>query len=282
VIAPGLEAALEAALRERGLDTVEGAFALAEGADLDKPHLGSRRRTRLEIDAGGRNRTLFLKRYGPESTGAFWRRRLKTGQRESLGRSEYLNVRAVREAAVPTMRELACGQVRRGGGWGRSYVLVTAVPGEALERCGEDLLEAMDVTARQRFTGALAALAAGLHGAGLVHRDLYASHVFCEAPETADRPPRLYLIDLARVFRPRFRRFRWFVKDLAQLRYSMPERWVAEHWEAFLGAYLDRRQVSAGRTRWDRAIRAKAASIARRQLRRQRRQQRWAGRRARR
>ena len=86
-----------------------------------------------------------------------------------------------------------------------------------------------DVTKR------LARLARTLHDAGCVHRDLYASHVFLDASGgRAD----LYLIDLARMFAPRWRRFRWYVKDVAALNYSMPAAWVQRHWQAFLGEYL--------------------------------------------
>ncbi|MCY2931140.1 MAG: hypothetical protein NTV86_16950, partial [Planctomycetota bacterium] len=47
----------------------------------------------------------------------------------------------------------------------------------------------------------------------------------------------LHLIDLARVIAPRLRRWRWIVKDLAQLRYSMPEEWRNNWWRDFLGWY---------------------------------------------
>jgi len=80
-------------------------------------------------------------------------------------------------------------------------------------------------------------LVANLHAAGHVHRDLYASHIFLDAEGGRVQ---LYLIDLARVFVPRWRVFRWRVKDLAQLKYSMPPAWVEAHWDGFLAAYLRR------------------------------------------
>ena len=81
----------------------------------------------------------------------------------------------------------------------------------------------------------------------------------------------LYLIDLARMFSPRWRRFRWRVKDLAQLKYSMPAAWVAGHWEAFLSAYCKGGDRAVIR-RYNRAIDRKAAAIRRHSLRKRRRQ----------
>ena len=93
-----------------------------------------------------------------------------------------------------------------------------------------------------------------------MHRDLYTSHVFLdETPAGAE----LYLIDLARVFAPRWRRFRWRVKDLAQVKYSMPDRWVREHWDDFLAAYLGD-TVDSCRRRYDTAVRRRVERMRRR------------------
>ena len=238
-----VDPALLEAVRGEGLDSVEGAFAYAGGEDLTKPGLGDRRRTRLTL-AGpdGQTYELYLKRY---SGGAAVR--------------EFANISAARDAGIPTMQGVIWGRDAR-----RSYLIVTAVPGDAIERCGEDFL------ARHAGDGAAAELTAGLaelvrrfHAAGFVHRDLYSSHVFLD--ESQERP-RLYLIDLARMFSPRWRRFRWRVKDLAQLKCSMPPMWVEDCWDDFLTAYLGWRGAArAGR--YDRAIRAKVAAMHRREQR---------------
>jgi tRNA A-37 threonylcarbamoyl transferase component Bud32 len=106
-----------------------------------------------------------------------------------------------------------------------------------------------------------------LHDAGCVHRDLYASPVFLDDSQgRAD----LYLIDLARMFVPRWRRFRWYVKDLAQLKYSMPAAWVADFWQPFLAEYLAG-VGPRGREGVDLAVGRKVASMRRRAERRQQR-----------
>ena len=59
-----------------------------------------------------------------------------------------------------------------------------------------------------------------LHGAGLVHRDLYWNHLLVLDP--ADRATSPALIDVERVLRPIVRRQRWLEKDLAGLLGSWP------------------------------------------------------------
>jgi len=229
-----VSADLAGALGEAHLDCVEGAFAWQGGTDLDKPGLGVRRRTRLFLtDAAGREHGLYLKRYGREPLGQRIRRLVTYGRR-SPARVESDNIRAAGEAGVPTMRAVAWGEQMGLLSARRSYLIVTAVPGDALERCAGAYL-AGGAGRGAALAETLADLVRTFHQAGWVHRDLYASHVFLhEAPDGAE----LYLIDLARMFAPRRRRFRWRVKDLAQLKYSMPPDWVAEHWPAFWTRYV--------------------------------------------
>ena len=257
-------------LAGEGLDTVEGAFAYEGGQDLSKPGLGTRRRTRIDLTApDGAARVLYLKRYGQERFGDRWRRFMTYG-RSSPASVEFENIRAAQDCGVATMDAIAFGHEMGFGGLAarRSYLVVTAVPGDALERCaGEFLAAHAGDDGVRRLTDQLARLVAALHGAGFVHRDLYASHVFLH--ESSDGLS-LYLIDLARMFAPRRRAFRWRVKDLAQLKYSMPASWVQRHWDEFLGAYLDSCGGAAAE-RYSPAIDRKETSIRRRAQRRGRR-----------
>jgi tRNA A-37 threonylcarbamoyl transferase component Bud32 len=268
VIGEGVSEALRAALHREGLDRVEGAFAYAGGDELRKAGLGSRRRTRVELtDDDGRTHVLYLKRYGHQAVTTAARRWLAHGWPRSPARIEFDNIRAARAAGLPTMREVLGGEEPCPLGCRRSYLLVTAVPGDALERCFESYLRARAPEEVAGVTRRLARLVRTLHDAGYVHRDLYASHVFLDDAAGA---PGLHLIDLARMFAPRFRRFRWYVKDIAQLKYSMLPAWVEGCWAAFLAEYL--LGVDAeGRRRFDLAVDRKVASMRRRTERRRRR-----------
>lgn len=247
-------------LKREGLDSVAGAFGYSGGEQLDKPDLGTRRRIHLRLtDDSGRPVEWYLKRYGPQPWPVRLRKWLVGAGGVSPAQREFQNIRRLQAAGVPTMRAIAFGQEVNLLGVRRSYVVMSAVPGDALERCLADFLRSCRPAELERFNAALVGLVRGLHGAGIVHRDLYASHIFLD--EAADGP-QLYLIDLARAFVPRWRRFRWRVKDLAQLKYSMPAEWVERHWEAFLDGYLA--GAARNRRRWARAVDRKAASMLRR------------------
>lgn len=65
----------------------------------------------------------------------------------------------------------------------------------------------------------VAPFARRLHGQGLIHRDLNCGHLFATNPRSAGRPA---VIDVERMFRPRWRWRRWVVKELASLLASSP------------------------------------------------------------
>ena len=253
------DTSLLTALRQNRLDTVAGAFAYGGGADLRKPGLGHRRRTRVELsDIDGKARVLYLKRYEPEGPVTALGRWFEHGRRVSPAGVEFDNINAARSAGIPTMEAVACGEEFSLVGAKRSFLLATEVPGDALERCFEDFLD-RNADAPQEVmavTGKLAGLVSALHRAGYVHRDLYASHIFMDE---SDARPELYLIDLARMFRPRRRTFRWRVKDLAQLKYSMPAGWLASHWEGFLKVYFNGAPAGEPLAAWTQAIDEKVA-----------------------
>jgi tRNA A-37 threonylcarbamoyl transferase component Bud32 len=253
-------------LEALGLDTLEGAFVLVRGEELSKDRLGTRRRTRLRLgDGSGSPVQWYLKRYGPDAGPRRLARRLTGRGRAGPVQRELEAIRRLQHAGVPTARPLAAGQESDLLGARRSYIVLAAVEGDALERCLADCLDRWDEPQVQHFNAALAELVRGLHAAGWVHRDLYASHVFLD--DTPDGP-RLRLIDLARCFAPRWRRFRWRVKDLGQLKYSMPPAWVEQYWGEFLTGYL----AGGGQARWERAIARKVAAMRRRHRRRQRKE----------
>ncbi|MHC4982882.1 MAG: lipopolysaccharide kinase InaA family protein [Planctomycetota bacterium] len=259
----GVDTALLEAVRRAGLDTVEGAFAFRGGDDLEKAGLARRQRTRFRLeDANGRAHELYLKRYGREPLIGRVRRLLTYGWGGGPAAVEFANVAAARSAGLPTMEAVACDEQAGWCGPVRGYVILTAVTGDALERTFEEFLSRHgDDEAVERLTMKLAQVIRVFHGSGYVHRDLYASHVFLD-----DSQGRMavYLIDLARMFRPRWRRFRWRVKDLAQLKYSMPDSWTDRYWEVFLAAYLGS-DADRNFARFARAVDRKVMWMRRRQ-----------------
>jgi len=264
--------ALRDAIAAAGLDNLDGAFAFRDGDDLHKPNLGTRRRTRVVLrDAAGRECQLFLKRYGPEP----FLRRLRRcvfslaslSWMKSPARVEFDAIAATRAAGVPTMDALALGQSCPLTD-GRSFLLVSTVPGQSLER-QHNAFATDTAHTHSTLAPALADLVRTFHAAGLVHRDLYTSHIFLSHSDGTQQGDafELHLIDLARVFRPvAWRRFRWQVKDLAALHFSLPPKWVANHWQDFLIGYLGETTVRQ-MARWTKAIEKKSNKMARRAAR---------------
>ncbi|MCD4825960.1 MAG: lipopolysaccharide kinase InaA family protein [Phycisphaerae bacterium] len=261
-----LDPAVDEFVRQQGLDTVVGAFAYEGGDDLSKPGLGHRRRTRLSFtDSQGSGREMYMKRYAPLPLARRLRRFFTGRASQSEARTEFENIRAVRLAGVPTMREIVYGVEKDLLGVKRSYIIVGAVPGDALERVGEEFVSRRDADLDE-LTDRLVKLVRRLHEAGFVHRDLYAAHIFLHEHSGGFD---LNLIDLARIFKPSLRKFRWRVKDLAQLKYSMPRLWVERCWERFLAGYLNTENRAALGC-WERAISAKVRRMQRRDERKAR------------
>lgn len=254
---------LMALIRLHRLDTVEGAFSYEQAKDLTRAGLGHRSYFRVElIDPQGQPHVLYMKRYHREPLRWRIRRLLTYGWGHSPASVEMQNVISANRADIPTIKHAYFAHECDLLGSRRSYVLLSEVPGVALEhgfraflqRAGQsrDILE--------DFTQRLAGLVGRLHKSGFVHRDLYTSHIYMNE---SDGRMELRLIDIARMFQPRWRAFRWRVKDLAQLRYSMPLEWVAPYWDMFMAQYLELLGVKNAR-RYCRAVIQKEAAMRRR------------------
>lgn len=215
-------AADELFLRKHGLTSLEALFAVRGGQQLSKPGLAPwRERLRLELADGAGSRVLYLKRF-TDPPGSARRDARRCGARSVAG-VEWRWLHELAAIGVPTARPVALGEEFRGSRERRSVVLMAAAPGESLER---RVTSAISQAERERLLLATARLVGRLHGAGIVHRDLYLSHLLWQADgPSADGT--LTLIDLQRVCRPTWRLRRWMIKDLAALSYSTPAELVS-------------------------------------------------------
>lgn len=231
-------------LEARGLRSLDEVFHWTEGECLSKPGLEPwRERWRLRLpcvrgmpagtgpgtENSGRYRTYYLKRFDRPPLKRQWSRWLEGHWRISTAGVEGRNAEALAGAGIPAVKAPACGERMRGIWEVRSFVLLEEVAGQSLERWLPQEFPPpeteQDWCRRHRVIERLAELVAKFHRAGFIHRDLYLAHVFIEpdVPESSSCGPRFTLIDLQRVFRPRWRMRRWVVKDLAALHYSTPE-----------------------------------------------------------
>jgi heptose I phosphotransferase len=190
--------------------------------NLTKPGLKGRQRVRWQFpDRQNGTTTLYIKRY--EHTP--FRNQLDRIRRQSAEHSrawwEYHMAEQLSAAHIPTAAPVGYVEEMYGRIERRSAVLLAAVPGDAFDRTWTKLVSAEAPATRGALrhdvTIRLARFVAAFHSTGLFHRDLYLCHVFAEIDPGLALPPRFHLIDLARLHRPRVRRMRWLVKDLAQL-----------------------------------------------------------------
>jgi len=272
VIGPNVDQALLVALAREGLDTIEGAFRFDRGDEIYKPNLGHRKRTVFTVtEDTGKEHEFYMKRYAADPLSARARRWWTYGAGTTPASVEFANILAARDAGILTAEPIICSdRPDEADSLARSYLIVAAVPGVKLEQCMDDFLarHADKGEAVDSFTRELAKLVRTLHEAGFVHRDLYSSHIFLHE---RDSGMDLYLIDLARAFKPTWRRTRWRVKDLAQLKFSPPMRsWADRCWPLFLTEYLATEEETQLR-RWRRRIEWKIAAMRYRHAKRAKR-----------
>ena len=128
-----------------------------------------------------------------------------------------------------------------------SVVLIEAVVGDGFDRAWADACRRnAPLTrglARHDTAVRLGRFVSAFHQTGFCHRDLYLCHVFADFDPAGRRPP-------VRTFRPRVRRMRWVIKDLAQLDSSARQIGASRADRLrFLCAYLGLQHGTA-RIRW--------------------------------
>lgn len=254
-------------LIDRALDSLAALFDVPGAEVLEKSGLEPwRERLRLTLVHQGRPQTFYLKRYRrPPVAARRGVRRCGWGA-SSVAGVEWLAMRTLAELGIPTIKPVAFGEELSAGREIRSAILTAAVPGDALERVVAGWDKADRATVR-RLIFATADLVSRLHGLGFIHRDLYLSHIFYDAGSPPDQA--LHLIDLQRVIRPRWRRGRWIVKDLASLNYSAPARWVSRADRVrWLHRYLGMSKLDSCGKRLVRRVARKTKRIARHDRRR--------------
>ena len=263
-----------------GVNSLQWTLEPSTGADrpagrwqaLTKPGLGGRERWRWELSNGAGESVLFLKRYAATPLRDQWDRVRRQCATHSRGWWEFDQSRRLSAARIPVARAVGFAEQMRGALERCSAVLLERVPGDAFDRVWTQAAARGDPltrgAARSDVARRLARLIAAFHGTGACHRDLYLCHVFVELDPEARRPPAFCLIDLARTHRPRWRKMRWILKDLAQLDSSARAIGASRADRLrFLRAYLGL-EARAARVRWyARRIVARSDRILRRSAR---------------
>jgi heptosyltransferase-2 len=221
-IAPSffVDADFEQSLRQTDLASFDAVFSFDKGKNLTKNNLASfRSRTELQITQPPA--IAFLKRYNLPSISAQLKNWFSHCRINSFASFEFEPTARLNTIGINTPKVIAYGHQRAGLFERRSFIITEKIPNaQPLERKLPDFVTAPatveKLKSKRNFIKNLAQFICKFHGAGFRHRDLYFSHIFY------DDTGRFYLIDLARVFKPKHFAERLRIKDIAQLYYSAP------------------------------------------------------------
>jgi hypothetical protein len=208
---------------------------------------------RMEIGPHDGNNVFFLKRHfdtAPDIPALIghW----LSGRSISGGMSEFENICEFRENGLPTVTPVAAGERRIGFSRFESFLITKDfAPYLSLESMIYDHPERLSgVERKQRIISAVACLARNMHIKGFNHRDFNATHVLI-GPENAIEPLSLGLFDLQRIDRKKWLRFKWFIKTMAEVGYTMPAPLFSEEDRILL--FKTYRRISSIR-RFDRIL----------------------------
>jgi hypothetical protein len=153
--------------------------------------------------------------------------RILFGRRFSQGRMEFQNICDFRLRQLSTVSPVAAGERYLGAFRMESFLITEAFrPFVSLERIikrSPDYLQGPEGEKRKTLLmEEIARLARHMHRSGFNHRDFNATHVLLWYNDKSDTP-KLALFDLQRVDRKGFFRFKWFIKTIAELNYSLPD-----------------------------------------------------------
>jgi hypothetical protein len=260
-----MAAEFEPLLRAEHLDSIDRLFADDLGEPLGKPGLAPwRQRRRLCLQGDGKL-TFFVKTFDhPPARARKLVRAAQTGARSVAG-LEWSWMHRLHRDGIACARAVALGEELAGRREIRSVLVSEAVPGQSLERWMPHWPELHPAKRRETLHG-VARLVGKLHRKGYVHRDLYLSHIFYD--DSAQGGESVQLIDLQRVIRPRWRRERWIVKDLASLNFSTPQNCLSRTERLrWLLVYLGTRKLTASGRRLAYRVLGKTSRIARREAR---------------
>lgn len=202
----------------------------------------------------------------------------------SAGRVEARNAESLAALGIDVMRPVAYGEKLCADGRLDSFLITEEL--EGYEELQDFVRRRFPPSSRRRSLGTempgpcqpgaaglelrrlirqVAEIARRFHGAGYNHRDFYCCHFLVK--ETAPGAFDVRLIDLQRVQHRRWFRWRWIVKDLAQLASMAPDGWIGcRDKVTFLRRYLGVKKLGPRDKRLVRAVLSKESRIRRRQI----------------
>ncbi len=252
-------------LSEENLLERDALFNFNSGARLIKRGIGRRVRMRFEIVHNNQRRWFYLKRvYLPKIRDQIDRILCGTIRHSICWHERYM-IKQLTLERIPCPVIVAYSE-KMFLCFERSSALITeGIVGQSLEKFVPKVFYRMpqrrELTQRRSWIRQLAELVSRFHKLGFCHRDLYLSHIFISFKN--DGQPIFYLIDLARCFKPDFRKRRWIIKDLSALNYSSPKNIISNTDRMrFFKTYLGKNKIGTSDKRLIRQIIGKTNRIA--------------------
>ncbi len=212
-------------VRKRWMELLKGA-ALEHYEDFMSTMQGEilgeradRVRMRISLESPEGHQVFYLKRHHRPGFFGLLARGLGIRSKVSAGRQELENILHLKKSALATMTVAAAGEVEGGAG---SFIMVENLAGyEPLDDFLKVFLSKSNqpeqVQKKRELIRAVGSYIRKLHGAGMVHQDLYLCHLFVRPEDPASS---LSIIDLQRIRHLKRVRGRARLKDLAALNYS--------------------------------------------------------------
>ncbi|GEM_PF-671370 len=210
-----------------------------QGGDTFKK-IPDRSVTRLDFEHNGNVKTFYLKRHNPERFGNGYRYFVSFVQdRLSQGIQELYNIVEFRDHGLATVIPVAAGAKKIGNCSSISFLITEDFsPFISLEWIilnQPDFFNGSQGRQRkQNLLETIGGFARKMHNAGLNHKDFNATHILLYYGEQNLGKPLIGLFDLQRVGRKNLLSFRWIIKSLAEINYTLPDKHFSDN---------DRRQL---------------------------------------
>jgi len=180
---------------------------------------------RVKIPDSSGDRYFFIKRHHGEYAkhkGFF------PGKFLSEGRKEFFHICQFRNHGLATVTPIAAGECSNGGSFLVTEDFRPFVTLENLAAHSSQFQARMrNPEQRKTLVAEIAIYARKMHNAGLNHCDFNADHVLVHYDENSDKPG-VALYDLQRIRQRKYFRFRWIIKSLAELGFSLPDEFFSE------------------------------------------------------
>ena len=207
-------------------DSFESVWKYRDGETIKK--IKARSVIRFEIQTNSGKKYFYLKRHNTEFAGI--KRILALFSPKTVvseGKREFENICAFRKGGLGTVTPVIAGERFVKFCWVQSFLITEDFsPFISLEYMLRDNPEFFmgknDSDRKRNLINRIGIFARRMHEKGFNHRDFNATHILLYYKDKSDAPD-IALFDLQRVDKSPFFRFRWIVKSLAELNYTLPE-----------------------------------------------------------